>query len=139
MPIDWHFHTIDPYLEVRPSGKLGRHEYERLRPLFEQLVREEGPLRVLCDLSDFHGWTAGGAWAELKFDIQHFDDIDRLALVGEKHWHQSLAHVCRALTTAEVRYFRPDELELARLWLLRTRVPGRSSVEIGTGSLHSLP
>jgi hypothetical protein len=138
MPIDWHFHITDPYLEVRPSGKLGRYEYERLCPLFEQLVREEGPLRVLCDLSNFHGWTTLGAWEELKFDFQHFDDIDRLALVGNKQWHQFWAQLCHALTTAEVRYFRSDELEPARLWLLRPRVLGRSGVESGMGSLHAV-
>jgi hypothetical protein len=131
MPVAWQFHTIEPYLEVRLSGKLRREEFEGLEPRFEQLLREEGPLRVLCVLHDFHGWTAGGAWEEIKFDVRHFDDVHRLAIVGETRWHESLAGACRWLTTAEVRYFTRDELDDARDWLLQVpaQVAGANRVQ----------
>jgi hypothetical protein len=131
MPIAWHFHTVDPYLEVRLSGKLRQEEFEHLVPIFEQLLREEGPLRVLCVLDDFHGWTAGGVWEEIKFDARHFDDVSRLAIVGATRWHQFLARACRWFTTAEVRYFDRHDTDLARDWLLESPVRTSNMQHIG--------
>ena len=37
---------------------------------------------MLFDMTDFHGWDAGAAWEDIKFDIKHFADIERLAMVG---------------------------------------------------------
>jgi hypothetical protein len=41
-------------------------------------------MRVLFDMSASHGWEAGALWEDIKFDIKHFADIDRLAMVGDK-------------------------------------------------------
>jgi hypothetical protein len=33
---------------------------------------------------NFKGWTLSAVWADLKFDITHYSDIERLAVVGER-------------------------------------------------------
>lgn len=109
--------THDGYVEIHASGKLDRQDYEAMAPEIEQLIREEGKLRVVFVLDDFHGWTAGGLWEDLKFDVQHFNDVDRLAIVGERKWHERMAGICRIFTTADVRYFDHDDLEEARQWV----------------------
>jgi hypothetical protein len=109
--------THDGYLEVHASGKLDRHDYETLVPEVEQLIREEGKLRVVFVLDDFHGWTAGGLWEDVKFDVRHFDDVDRLAIVGDQQWHARMAGVCRLFTTAEVKYFDRTHVDEARQWV----------------------
>ena len=111
--------THDGYLEVHASGKLDRSDYETLVPEIEQLIREEGQLRVMFILDDFHGWTAGGLWADVKFDLRHFNDVDRLAIVGEKKWHERMTGVCRLFTTAEVKYFDRTQVDDARQWAQR--------------------
>jgi len=30
-------------------------------------------------MTGFHGWDAGALWEDIKFDIKHFGDIERLA------------------------------------------------------------
>jgi len=52
-------------------------------PEFERLVGLHGKLRVLFDMTGFHGWDAGALWADTKFAIHHFADIERLAMVGK--------------------------------------------------------
>ena len=104
-------------LVVRVSEKLEKADYEHFVPEFERLVRKNGKLRVLFDMTDFHGWEVGALWEDVKFDIKHFADIERLAMVGEKKWQQGMATICKPFTQATVRYFDHAEVNDARDWL----------------------
>jgi hypothetical protein len=92
-------------------------------------------LRILVEMHDFHGWTAGGLWEEIKFDARHFSDVDRLALVGETRWQELLADLCRPFTTANVRFFGADEASAARAWLTGTGSSAALRSELRRGTL----
>jgi hypothetical protein len=104
-------------LVVEVSGKLETANYERFVPEFERLVREHGKLRVLFDMTGFHGWELCALWEDIKFDVNHFSDIERLAMVGEKKWQQGMATFCKPFTNATIRYFEHTELDKAMEWL----------------------
>lgn len=104
-------------LEVHASGKLVASDYERLVPTFERLLKQHSKLRVLLELDEFHGWTAGALWEDVKFDLKHFSDIERLAIVGESQWQKGMATFCKPFTTATIRYFNHDQSAEARSWL----------------------
>jgi len=42
---------------------------------------------------------------DIKFDIKHFADIERLAMVGDKKWQHGMATFCKPFTKATIRYF----------------------------------
>lgn len=65
----------------------------------------------------FRGWDAAALWEDLKFDVKHFADIERLAMVGNNPWQQHLAKSCRLFTKAKVRYFDHTSSAHARKWL----------------------
>jgi len=69
-------------LRVRVTGKLTSQDYLEFAPDFERLVRQHGKLRLLVELRDFHGWDAGALWQDVKFDLKHFNDIERVAILG---------------------------------------------------------
>jgi len=104
-------------IEVTVSGKLVKEDYAHFVPMLEDLIRQWGKVRVLFIMQEFHGWTAGALWQDIKFDLKHFKDIERLAMVGEKGWEKGMAAFCKPFTTAEVRFFRPEELDAARQWV----------------------
>jgi hypothetical protein len=104
-------------LAIHVSGMLVRKDYESFVPEFERLVRQHGKLRVLFDLTDLHGWDAGAMWEDLKFDVKHFADIERLAVVGDKKWHNGMATFCKPFTGAAVRYFDHVDTAEAGKWL----------------------
>jgi len=104
-------------LRVHVTGKLVVTDYEQFVPEFERLVRQYGKLRVLFDLIGFHGWTASALWADTKFAVHHFSDIDRLAVVGDKKWQEGMATFCKPFTKANVRYFEHTNAVGARRWL----------------------
>ncbi|SFI52823.1 hypothetical protein SAMN05428978_10159 [Nitrosomonas sp. Nm34] len=44
---------------------------------------------MLVELVHFHGSTAGAAWEDTKFAVRQFNDIERLAIVGDKAWEKA--------------------------------------------------
>jgi hypothetical protein len=68
-------------------------------------------------LHDFKGWTAGALWEDTKFAVKHFNDIDRLAVVGESKWQEGVTLFVKPFTSADVRYFEMEEIDQARQWI----------------------
>ena len=104
-------------LEVQVSGKLAHEDYLHIVPEFERLTNKHGKLRVLFNMVDFHGWEAAALWDDIKFDLKHFSDIERLAMIGGKTWEKWMAGFCKPFTTAEVRFFDADQYAEACTWL----------------------
>ncbi len=117
MPIQLNEEDGANLLEVHVTGKLVAADYERFVPEFERLLQRHGKMRVLFEMTDFHGWTASALWEDTKFAMHHFRDIEALAVVGEKKWQEGMATFCKPFTTATVRYFDHAEAVDARSWL----------------------
>jgi hypothetical protein len=107
----------DGIVEVHASGKLTKEFYQQFVPAIEAQIKEFGKLRILFEMTDFHGWTAGALWEDVKFDLKHWKDIERLAIVGESKWEQGMAAFCKPFTKAKIQYFDHDRIEVARTWL----------------------
>jgi hypothetical protein len=104
-------------LEVQVSGKLTHENYQHFVPEFARLAKQHGKIRLLFEMADFHGWEGGALWDDLKFDLKHFADIERLAMVGERKWEKGMSVFCKPFTTAKIRYFDRAALAEARAWL----------------------
>ena len=117
MPIEVNEQDNGKVLDVKVTGRLTKDDYERFVPEVERLITKHRKLRVLFDMHDFHGWSAGALWEDIKFDMKHVRDIDRLALVGDRKWEAGMAGFCRPFTTATIRYFDRAQADEARRWL----------------------
>jgi hypothetical protein len=117
MPDNIEIAAIDGTLEVRVTGKLTKEAYQELEPIVDDQIRQFGKLCILFTMHDFHGWTAGALWEDTKFDLKHWKDIERLAVVGDKKWEQGMATFCKPFTTAKIKYFDHSQLDEARAWL----------------------
>jgi hypothetical protein len=104
-------------LEVRLTGKLTKEFYERLAPEVEKMIAEHGKLRILMIMHDFHGWTAGALWEDIKFEFKHSRDIEKLAMVGDSKWEKGMAAFCKPFTKATIRYFDSKQIDEARKWI----------------------
>src|ERR1039458_6928521 len=108
-------------LEVQVSGKLVHEDYKRFVPEFERLVKQHGKIRVLFEMADFHGWEGGALWDDIKFDLKHFSDFERLAMVGDKQWEKGMSVFCKPFTAAKIRCFDRTSLDEARDGLEKDR------------------
>lgn len=103
---------------VKVTGKLEKEDYDIFVPELQKAIEQHGKIRILLELEDFHGWTAGAIWEDTKFDARHFNDIERIAFVGDKKWEHGMAVFCNAFTTAAIRYFDERLRDEAEQWIV---------------------
>lgn len=106
------------YLDLKITGKLEAHDYDIFVPEIERLIKEHGKISIMLELLDFEGWTAGAVWQDTKFALKHFNDIERIALVGDKIWEKSASYFLKVFTHASVHYFDVSERDEAFVWLV---------------------
>lgn len=101
------------------KDKLRTADYDHFVPQVEKIMESREKIRMLIQLKDFKGWTVGALWEDTKFGIMHFNDVERLAIVGEKQWEKTMTQFIKPFTQAEVRYFDMAELSSAQAWISR--------------------
>lgn len=109
--IDTHIPSI---FAVRVSGTLSKEAYDVLTPALEKRIAEQGKINLYWEMVDFEGWMPDGLWEDLKFDIQHVNSFEKIAIVGGKTWEKMLTHLMKPFTTATVHFFEHEERDEAR-------------------------
>ena len=113
-------------LEEAPVGKvvtlkvretLRKKDYDDFVPMLEGLMKNGSKIRLNAELHDFEGWTAGALWEDTKFAARHFNDIERLAVVGEARWEHGMTTFIKPFTMAAVKYFDMQDADQARRWI----------------------
>jgi hypothetical protein len=122
MPIGFDEIQVDPtpvgtIVTLKFREKLDKADYETFVPMIESQMKNGAPIRLLAELHDFEGWTAGALWEDTKFAAKHFNDIERLAVVGESRWQKGITVFVKPFTSANVRYFDINEIDRARKWV----------------------
>ena len=117
MSVELHEEAVGRVLILNLSGKLTKEDYAHFTPEVERAVKTHGKVRMLVRMYDFHGWTMGALWEDVKFDLHNFSHIERLALLGEKQWEAGMAVFCKPFTTAKVRYFDESKASEASEWI----------------------
>jgi len=115
--IDLHEESSGKLLTVQLSGKLTKEDYEKFVPRVDAAIQQNGKVRILVQMHDFHGWELGALWEDMKFDAKHFSDIERLALVGASKWEAGMAAFCKPFTSASIRYFDQSKAAEAETWI----------------------
>lgn len=104
-------------LRLKATGKLTDEEIKRVVPQIEEIMSLDDKIRILIELEDFDGWTLKGLWQDLKFDVAHHDDMDRVAIVGDRRWQEWGTRLSSPFFKAEMRYFDRDQKPEAETWL----------------------
>jgi hypothetical protein len=117
MPISINEVSGGQFLVVHVWGKLVKADYERFLPQFAERSQRPGKVRLLFDMIGFEGWDAGALWDEIKFDLAHAKDFERIATVGDSKWKHAMAIFFKPFTKAETRYFDAAQYAAAREWL----------------------
>jgi hypothetical protein len=104
-------------LHIKVTGTLSKEDYKTFTPLMDKAAREQGKVRLLFEMHDFHGWTPGAAWEDAKLGFKHWNDIERIGMVGDSRWEQGMAAFAKPFTRAKVKYFDSTKLEDAKRWI----------------------
>ncbi len=101
---------------VRVRGVLRRTEFDDCQRAASKVIGEVGHVATLILLEGFQGWERGDQWGDVSFLFEHDSDIEKMAIVGQRRWHDEvLMFVGAGLRHSAVRYF--DDEASARAWL----------------------
>ncbi len=102
---------------VKAVGKLTDADYETFVPQVEAILAREGKLKLLMDLTEFEGWEWQAAWDDFAFGLKHWNDIEKMAIVGDARWEELTAKIGDKLMSADVKQFPSAEIEAAWTWV----------------------
>ena len=105
-------------LGYKVIGKITKEDYSTLTADIEALGQEEISMRLFLDLEAFKGEEIKARGAKLSFRGDYQKKITKLAIVGDKKWHEwLLALVDRFDYTRETEFFPIEERQAAWKWL----------------------
>lgn len=110
--------TSRAFIHVRATDWLSSEDYRRFEPALHESLRLWGrPAPLLLDLMEFRGWTVSGLLKDIRFDLKYRKTFSRIAVVGTKHWHQSLTFIAMPVFGAKMRFFWLTQRQIAEAWL----------------------
>jgi hypothetical protein len=108
----------DDICVLRISGILKRSEFGAEQSALAHKIDTGAKPRLLAILESFEGWERGADWNDLDFLFSHSGEIAKIAIVAEPRWEvQALAFAGAGVRPAPVKFFPPNELAQARVWL----------------------
>lgn len=102
---------------VSADGEISLEQFEQLLPEIEELIRQHGKINLLFLIKSMKGYGLKEFVADIKFAVKHWNDVEKVAIVSEKHWWAAAAKIDNLFTKWEERFFDASELEQAWEWV----------------------
>lgn len=110
--------TQNNIIATRATGKVTGEDYERLKPMLDNITSKGQKIRWYYELQNEEGFDMGAILEDLKVDIQHASDYEKIAVVGDKKWQETVTKAFRPFTNANVHFFEMNEKQEARHWIM---------------------
>lgn len=104
-------------IATKASDKLRKEDIEKIHPLIHAILDKGMKVRWYFEMEDFTGWDFPGLWKDLKMDMAHAKDYEKIAMVGTKKWQDWISQFMKPFTNAEINYFDLENKEKAKLWI----------------------
>ena len=103
---------------VKITGELKKSELERIQGVASEAIKHWGKIRVLVIMENFRGWERGADWEDMTFTLEHDNDIEKVAVVGDTGWKDLVyAFLGKGFRPVAIEYFAPSEFHKAQKWL----------------------
>ena len=102
-------------VELTVSGKISHADFAAILPKMEaELAR--GPLSLVEVIDSFEGFDLSTIWDGMRFDLAHWSEFRRVAIVTDMTWFSPFMRMADALTHLQIREFKREQLDEARIW-----------------------
>lgn len=102
---------------MRAEGKIEKSDYDRIVPIMEELVKKHDKLDAYVEVKELDKITARALWEEIKADVRFFNNIKKVAVVGDASWKEVLTKAVDILPNIDTKYFDFDQKEKAQQWI----------------------
>jgi hypothetical protein len=108
----------DGILTLTISGRLLQPDLATAQKSASEIIRKHGDIRILVMAENFAGWAKEGDWGDISFQIEHDQNIKKIAFLVEKKWEDLMnAFIGKGLREFPVERFEPSDKAKALEWL----------------------
>jgi len=111
--------TNKDLIAVSINGKIEKKDYDKITPLIEKTVKEYGKVKLYIQINNIGGIEPKAFMEDVKTYFKHFDDISKIAVVGETSWHKLWTELASPFISGEIEFFSHSETVEARDWVLK--------------------
>lgn len=104
-------------LATKIGGKITEKDYQRVTHLVENKIDQYGKINWYFEMEDFKNVSAEAIWEDIKMDIKHRNDYEKIAMVGDQEWEKWLAEMMKPFTSAEVQFYPSNKKAHALDWI----------------------
>ena len=117
--------TGDNIIATKANDLLGIKDYEKIHPFIHNIINTGKKVRWYFEMDDGSISNSTGFWEDGIIEINygnmkftHSDDIETIAIVGDKKWEKCMLSIMKPFTKANLRYFELSEKEKAKEWII---------------------
>ena len=104
-------------IEMKVDGEVETKDIEAARSEISSVLEGNGRLKVLVVYENLGSMGPKAIWEDTGLEKSVFDNAERLAVVSEKRWIESLAQDLGSSTSLEIETFETGQREEALRWL----------------------
>lgn len=104
-------------LMIEVQGTIEKADYEKVLPIFENLVKKFGNINCVIDFHAVESITPEAMLEELKLSYKFRDNLGRYALVNPNSSLKLLVEMASALTKGEIKIFDKGKNDEAWKWV----------------------
>jgi len=112
-------------IATRANDLLGIKDYEKIHPFIHNIINTGKKVRWYFEMDDDSDSGSTGFWEDGVIEINygsmkftHSEDIELIAIVGDKKWEKCMQSIMKPFTKAKVVYFEMAEKEKAKAWII---------------------
>ncbi|MEQ9438440.1 MAG: STAS/SEC14 domain-containing protein [Cyclobacteriaceae bacterium] len=109
--------TKDNIIATQAEGSLNEQDVQKIHPLIHNIINRGLKVRWYFEMENFTGYELKAFWEDIKMDLSHADDYEKIAMVGEKKWQDWITQLMKPFTQADIQYFTLPEKEKAKAWI----------------------
>jgi len=111
-------------IATKANDLLGIKDYQKIHPLIHNIINAGKKVRWYFEMDDCSHSNTIGFWEDAlpevnygEMNFTHSDDIEKVAIVGNKKWEKWMRSIMKPFSKARVKYFDLDDRQTAFEWI----------------------
>lgn len=109
-------HYDESIIEVKIDGKVTKQDIEKLETHYKETKTVDEKVSLLLEVQSIN-YSMDGLLEDMKFDMKHWNDFDKIAVVSDKKSIELGSKLPNMLPNLEVEHFSLSEKNQAMNWL----------------------
>lgn len=109
-------HYDESILEVKIDGKVTKQDIEKFETHYKEAKNDNEKVSLLLEVENIN-YSLDGLTEDMKFDMKHWNDFDKIAVVSDKKSIELGSKLPKVLPSLDVEHFSFSEKNQAMNWL----------------------